>query len=226
MFMPVEEEEISGGGSRMNVLNRSGAMFCSYFAMSIFLFLGDSCVKDFLSGGAETLSVFPLWFFAYELKFFYINSDWYLYKFYPVDFFDRNAQVIILICHAVLVLKLISLLWCAIFLLAIVANDVFMRWYYKRKSIKDLKTREAWGYKNYDAEKIELKTVEKNFFKRTWVFLLALLFLQIVMLAIQKDLFYYLGIVTCLIMLFYEIYNGKKIRKEVEKTLEEMNSEM
>ena len=205
----------------MNVLNRSGAVFCSYLALYIFISLGNCYVKDFLNGSADnTLSVFPFWFLAYELKFFYMNSDLYRYEFYPVDFFDRSAQVIILICHAVLVLKLVSLFWCAIFLLVIVANDLFMRWYYKHKSIKDSKTREACGFQSYDAEKIELKNVEKNFFKRTWWFLLILLLLQIGMVAMQKDLFYYLGFFVCMSMWFYEIYNKKEMEKEVEKILE------
>ncbi len=204
----------------MNVLNRSGAVFCSYLALYIFIFFGNCYVKDFLNGGADTLSVFPFWFLAYELKFFYMNSDWYRYKFYTVDFFDRNVQVIIIICHAVLVLKLISLFWCMIFLFAIAMNDIFMRWYYKHKALKALKTKEVWGHQNYDAEKIELKNVEKNFFKRTWWLLLILLLLQIVMVTTQKDWFYYLGFLVCMSMWFYEIYNKKEMEKEVEKILE------
>ena len=99
-------------------------------------------------------------------------------------------------------------------------NDIFMRWYYNHKAMKDLKTKEVWGHQNYDAEKIELKNVEKNFFKRTWWLLLILLFLQIGMVATQKDWFYYLGFLVCMSMWFYEIYNKKEIKKEVEKILE------
>ena len=206
----------------MNALNRSGSLFFMYLAMYVFVFLGNSYIKNFLDGSTERLFLFPYLFLISEAGQLFRKSDWYLYKFYPVDFFDRNAQVIIVICHAVLILRFTSILWIMIFLLAIVTNDLFMRWYYKRNAIKDVKTREAWEHQNYDAEKIEFKNVEKNFFRRNWGFFLVLVFLQIVMVKTQKDWLYYLGFVTCMVMWGCEKYNYGKMIKEVEKTLEDL----
>lgn len=206
----------------MNVLNRSGAIFFTYLVMYIFIFVGNFYLKNFLNGSTERLFLFPYLFLISEVGQLYRQSDWYLYKFYPIDFFDRNAQVIIIVCHAVLILKFTSLFWCVIFLLTIVINDFFMKRSYKRKAVKDLETREAWGHQNYDAEKIEFKNVKKNFFRRNWGFLLILLFLQIVMVKTQKDYLYYLGFIICIIMCWHERCNQMKMIKQVEKILEQM----
>ena len=41
----------------MNVLNRSGAVFCSYLALYIFIFFGNCYVKDFLKDYMATYNL-------------------------------------------------------------------------------------------------------------------------------------------------------------------------
>jgi hypothetical protein len=202
----------------MNVMNRSGSLFVCYLVFFILLATGNHFIEGFLNGEEKYAASFPVLFFLRELRRFYLKNDWYLYKFYPVDFFDRNAFVIILILYFTLVFHFISVLWVLAFITAIFLNELFMRKYYKRKAGKDSEIRELLGHQNYDGEKIELKSVEKNFFKRTWFILFVIFFLWIGMIATQKELFYHLCIVPCIFLILYEEYvNIKKIQKEIKE---------
>ena len=202
----------------MNVMNRSGSIVIFYLSFFISYSIGFHFIENFLGNSTKDVPSFPLLFFIFEYIKIYKKNDWYLYKFYPVDFFDRNAHVVIVILDCVLVLNLISFFWLLSYGFAIVINELFMRKYYKRRAEKDSEIRELLGHQNYDGEKIELKSVEKNFFKRTWFILFVIFFLWIGMIASKNTIFYHLCIATCIFLILYEEYvNIKKIQKEIKE---------
>ena len=86
-----------------------------------------------------------------------------------------------------------------------------------------MQVKESLGHQNFDAEKIVLKTVDRNFFVRNIVFLLVLILLWVAMVITRQAKFYFLSMIAILVFAIYEEFvHRKRIKKEVEKILEEM----
>ena len=202
----------------MNVLNRSGAIIVFEICVMVSSLLGTYAGLPPITHKYPSL---PTLFLVCEYFRFYKKNDWYIYKFYPVDFFDRNAHVIIVVLDAVVLTGLRSFFWIAIYCIAGILNELLMRKYYKYRTNKDLQVKESLGHQNFDAEKIVLKTVDRNFFVRNIVFLLVLILLWFAMVITRQAKFYFLSMIAILVFAIYEEFvHRKRIKKEVEKILE------
>ena len=202
----------------MNVLNRSGAIIVFEICFMI------SCLLRSYAGLSPITHDFPslpTLFLLCEYFRFYKKNDWYIYKFYPVDFFDRNAHVIIVMLDAVVLTGLRSFFWVAIYCIAGILNELLMRKYYKYRIKKDLLVKESLGQQDYDGEKIILRTINKNFFVRNIPFLLVLILLWFGIVITRQVKFYFLSMTAILVFAIYEEFvHRKRIKKEVEKILE------
>ena len=202
----------------MNVLNRSGAIVVFEICFMI------SCLLRSYAGLSPITHDFPslpTLFLLCEYFRFYKKNDWYIYKFYPVDFFDRNAHVLIVVLDAVILAGLRSFLWIAIYCTVLIVNELLMRKYYKYRIKKDLLVKESLGQQDYDGEKIILRTINKNFFVRNIPFLLVLILLWFAMVITRQAKFYFLSMIAILVFAIYEEFvHRKRIKKEVEKILE------
>ncbi|MBO4698898.1 hypothetical protein J5690_04720 [bacterium] len=202
----------------MNVLNRSGAIVVFEICFMI------SCLLRSYAGLSPITHDFPslpTLFLLCEYFRFYKKNDWYIYKFYPVDFFDRNAHVLIVVLDAVVLAGLRSFLWIAIYCTVLIVNELLMRKYYKYRIKKDLLVKESLGQQDYDGEKIILRTINKNFFVRNIPFLLVLILLWFAMVITRQAKFYFLSMIAILVFAIYEEFvHRKRIKKEVEKILE------
>ena len=202
----------------MNVLNRSGAIIVFEICFMI------SCLLRSYAGLSPITHDFPslpTLFLLCEYFRFYKKNDWYIYKFYPVDFFDRNSHVIIVMLDAVVLTGLRSFFWVAIYCIAGILNELLMRKYYKYRIKKDLLVKESLGQQDYDGEKIILRTINKNFFVRNIPFLLVLILLWFGIVITRQVKFYFLSMTAILVFAIYEEFvHRKRIKKEVEKILE------
>ncbi|MBP5406619.1 hypothetical protein J6Z19_05660 [bacterium] len=202
----------------MNVLNRSGAIVVFEICFMISCLLRSYAGLSLITHDFPSL---PTLFLLCEYFRFYKKNDWYVYKFYPVDFFDRNAHVVIVVLDAVILAGLRSFLWIAIYCMAAILNELLMRKYYKYRIKKDQLVKELLGQQDYDGEKIVLKTINKNFFVRNTPFFLVLVFLWFALVMTHQAKFYFLSMIAIIVFAIYEEFvHRKRIKKEIEKILE------
>ena len=169
----------------------------------------------------------PTLFLLFEYFRFYKKNDWYLYKFYPVDFFDRNAHIVIVVLDAVILVGLRSFQWIAVYCMILILNELLMRKYYRHRIKKDQQIKELLGQQDYDGEKIVLRTISKNFFIRNTVFFIVLIFLWFALVMTHQVKFHFLSVIAIFVFAIYEEFvHRKRIKKEVEKILEEMKPEI
>jgi|GEM_PF-4409290 hypothetical protein len=209
----------------MNVLNRSGSIIVFEICLMI------SCALESYAGLSPIKKDFPslpTLFLLFEYFRFYKKNDWYLYKFYPVDFFDRNAHIVIVVLDAVILVGLRSFQWIAVYCMILILNELLMRKYYKHRiKKKDQQIKELLGQQDYDGEKIVLRTISKNFFIRNTVFFIVLIFLWFALVMTHQVKFHFLSVIAIFVFAIYEEFvHRKRIKKEVEKILEEMKPEI
>ncbi len=211
----------------MNVLNRSGAfIFGLVFIVATYIF-NNNFAQDFWEYKSGNNN---LWFFTWallfgsELVYYWKKNDWYLYKFYPIDFFDRNFLVILIYLNLAVFFSDIFLhpVSIIIFVIILILNELRMRKVYKKRAIRDNDMKEILGHQGYDGEKIVLKKTSKNFFFRTWFFYLAMIpFLIFDIRETSEIMFRILFRTPIILLVLYEEYNRRKIYKEIKEIMGE-----
>ena len=212
----------------MNVLNRSGVFIVGIVSCVLCYVLLKSILHQFWNDIGNLLGLSWAFLLGMEGRFMQKN-DWYLYKFYPIDFFDRNFLVILIYLNLAVFFSDIFLhpVSIIVFVIILILNELRMRKVYEKREIRDNEMKEILGHQGYDGEKIVLKKTSKNFFVRTWFFLLGMIPFSIIIPVsifdseVQTVVFKIFIRITLILLFIYELYNMKKIYKEIKEIMGE-----
>ena len=211
----------------MNILNKLGWFIVPTLMFSLVELVGEKYILGYklaeIQAKTSTTDVFHaacIYMFAAVIVDFvwYELPQNYLYAFYRESFFDRNWFLLILPAYFFRVFGGNPLIYIAVTLVLILANEPFRRWRMKKMGIAAEKAKNLLEHPYYDATKVELKHYTKNFFIRSWFMFVIPWGLVIVIDPGRRGAFYHLILVA---FGLFEAFSRDRARKEIKAMLGE-----